>query len=197
VSGKLGDGTPLRQDALAQEYGVSRIPVREALQRLESEGLVASFPHRGSVVTALSPSEIIELFELRAILEPDLIARAIPKMTPEILEEAQQLLEGYGRRIDSSDVVSWGEINTRYHMALYSAADRPKTMEIVRGLLVNTDRYTRVVLSMSDTVAWEQEHAELLDLCRRGAVNQAVATTLDHIQRASAELLAYLDQQGS
>src|SRR5688572_3432450 len=72
MSGELADGTPLRQDALAAELGVSRIPIREALSRLESEGLVASYPHRGYVVTALSSEEISELFDLRSLLEPEL-----------------------------------------------------------------------------------------------------------------------------
>src|SRR3546814_14350678 len=80
LSGELPDGTPLRQDALAENKSTSRIPVREALSRLESEGLVASFPHRGYVVTGLSRAEIEELFDLRSLLEPELIRFALPRL---------------------------------------------------------------------------------------------------------------------
>jgi DNA-binding GntR family transcriptional regulator len=196
ISGELADGAPLRQDALAEELGVSRIPIREALSRLEGEGLAASSPHKGYVVTALSRDEISELFELRALLEPELIRAAIPKMTTADLEQAEAVLASYNVDIDNADVPSWGEHNTRFHMALYSPSQRRKTIEIVRGLLVNTDRYTRLVLTLGTGVEQAKEdHGGLLELCRKKAVNQAAALAHDHIQRAHADLLELLDQQ--
>src|SRR5438874_11719461 len=81
LRGDYPEGEPLRQDALADELGVSRIPVREALRQLEAEGLVTFSPHRGAVVSSLSLDEIVELFELRAEIETDLLARAIPRTT--------------------------------------------------------------------------------------------------------------------
>src|SRR3954462_13104423 len=80
LRGDYPEGEPLRQDALADELGVSRIPVREALRQLEAEGLVTFNPHRGAVVSSLSLDEIVELFELRADIECDLLARAVPRM---------------------------------------------------------------------------------------------------------------------
>src|SRR3982751_2703327 len=88
LRGDYPEGEPLRQDALAEELGVSRIPVREALRQLEAEGLVTFSPHRGAVVSSLSLDEIDELFELRAAIESDLLRRAIPKMTKEQLDRA-------------------------------------------------------------------------------------------------------------
>src|SRR5438270_4983537 len=85
LRGDYPDGEPLRQDALADELGVSRIPVREALRQLEAEGLVTFNPHRGAVVSSLSLDEIHELFELRAEIECDLLSPAIPKMSKEPL----------------------------------------------------------------------------------------------------------------
>jgi len=196
LAGELADGTPVRQDALAEELGSSRIPIREALSRLEAEGLVASYPHRGYVVTALSRDEIKELFELRAMLEPELLRVAIPRMTEEHFAEAQAVLDQYTANLDSEDVHLWGELNTRYHLALYAASERRKTIEIVRSLLVNTDRYTRLVITLDHGVdSAKDDHGGLLDLCRRGAINQAVALTRDHIQRAEAGLLDMLDNQ--
>lgn len=195
ISGELPDGTPLRQEALAEELGVSRIPVREALARLEAEGLAASSPHKGYVVTALSRDEILELFELRSLLEPELIRAAIPRMTKADLDQAEAVLFSYNADIDSSDVPNWGEHNTRYHMALYTPSGRRKTLEIVRGLLVNTDRYTRTVLTLGTGVDQAKEdHGGLLDLCKKRSVNQAAALVRDHIQRARADLLDLLDR---
>lgn len=197
LSGELADGAPVRQDALAEDFGTSRIPIREALSRLEAEGLVASYPHRGYVVTALSRDEIKELFELRAMLEPELIAAAIPRMTLSDFEQAEAILAQYASDLDNEDVHTWGELNTQYHLALYAPSGRRKTIEIVRGLLVNTDRYTRLVITLDKGVEnAKEDHGGLLELCRKGALNQAVALTRDHIQRAEASLLNMLDGQG-
>jgi len=196
ISGELTDGTPLRQEALAEELGVSRIPVREALSRLEGEGLAANFPHKGYVVTALSRDEISELFDLRSLIEPDLIALAIPRMTADDLERAKAALTSYNSDIDGGAVPRWGEHNTRFHMTLYAPSQRRKTLEIVRGLLVNTDRYTRLVLTLGTGVEQAKEdHGGLLEFCRKKSINQAAALTLDHIQRARADLLGLLDRK--
>jgi DNA-binding GntR family transcriptional regulator len=196
LSGELADGTPVRQDALAEDFGTSRIPIREALSRLEAEGLVASYPHRGYVVTALSRDEIKELFELRATLEPALIEAAIPNMTENDFMVAEGILSEYASDLDNYDVHRWGELNTQYHLALYSASGRKRTIEIVRGLLVNTDRYTRVVITLDRGIEHAKEdHSGLLEYCRKGAINQAVALTRDHIQRAETGLLRMLDTQ--
>jgi DNA-binding GntR family transcriptional regulator len=196
ISGQIADGTPLRQDALAEELGVSRIPVREALARLEAEGLAISYPHRGYVVTALSRDEVLELFELRAQLEPELLRAAISNMTATDLKNAEAILKSYNLDIDRADVSSWGEHNVRYHMALYAPSQRRKTLEIVRGLLVNTDRYTRLVLTLGAGVGQAKEdHGGLLDLCRKKSVNQAVALLRDHIQRARSDLLEMLERE--
>src|SRR4029079_610765 len=95
LRGDYPDGEPLRQDALADELGVSRIPVREALRQLESEGLVTFQPHRGAVVSTLSLDEIVELFELRAEIESDVLRRAVPLMTAEDDARAKVILDAY------------------------------------------------------------------------------------------------------
>jgi DNA-binding GntR family transcriptional regulator len=194
IIGELADGMPLRQDALAEELGVSRNPVREALNRLESEGLAVSKPYCGYVVTALSADEIRELFDLRALLEPELIRHAIPRMTDRDFERAETILANYAIGLDTADVQHWGELNVAYHMALYEPSGRRRTLEIVRGLLVNTDRYTRLVLTLDEGPAdAKDDHSGLLEYCRRRNVSQAVALTRDHIDRASANLLAMFD----
>jgi len=92
LSGEIKAGQPLRQAALAEELNVSRIPVREALLQLEAEGLVAFEPHKGATATELNVEQVDELFELRAMLEADLLAASIPHITDESLDEATDLL---------------------------------------------------------------------------------------------------------
>ena len=95
LSGAYAEGDPLRQDAIAAELGVSRIPVREALRQLEAEGLVTFSPHRGAVVSTLSLEEIEELFELRADIECELLRRAMPNTGDEQLTRANDLLDEF------------------------------------------------------------------------------------------------------
>ena len=102
LSGTVAAGEALRQDALAKEFGISRIPIREAFHQLAAEGLVTLHAHRGAVVTALSALEIAELFDLRALLEPDLIRRAVPQLDDAgRLQSAQRLADGRHRHLEA------------------------------------------------------------------------------------------------
>jgi len=194
LSGSVAAGEALRQDALAREFGISRIPIREAFRQLAAEGLVTLHPHRGAVVTALSASDIAELFDLRAMLEPDLIRRAVPRLQQSDFLHAEKILAEYAEAIRNGDLDAWGELNTEYHLALYRAADRHQTLELVRMLLANTDRYTRVQLAMSEgaTARAKIEHAALLDLCRSGDADGAAKLTLEHVLAVRHDLLQLL-----
>lgn len=195
LSGSVAAGEALRQDALAREFGISRIPIREAFRQLAAEGLVTLHPHRGAVVTALSASDIAELFDLRAMLEPDLIRRAVPRLRQSDFLRAEKILAEYAEAIRTGDVDAWGELNTEYHLALYQAADRSRTLEVVRMLLANTDRYTRVQLAMSEgaTARAKEEHAALLELCRSGDADGAAQLTLEHVLAVKHDLLQLLE----
>lgn len=194
LSGSVAAGEALRQDALAKEFGISRIPIREAFHQLAAEGLVTLHPHRGAVVTALSASDIAELFDLRAMLEPDLIRRAVPRLQPSDFTRAEIILADYDAAIRNGDLDAYGELNTEYHLSLYQVAGRQQTVELVRVLLANTDRYTRVQLTMSDgaTGRARQEHAALLELCRKGDAEGAAQLTLDHVLAVRHDLLELL-----
>lgn len=194
LSGAVAAGEALRQDALAKEFGISRIPIREAFHQLAAEGLVTLHPHRGAVVTALSASDIAELFDLRALLEPDLIRRAVPQMQPSDIARAEIILADYDAAIRDGDLDAYGELNTEYHLSLYQVAGRQQTLELVRMLLANTDRYTRVQLTMSDgaTARAKREHAALLEFCRKGDAESAAQLTLDHVKAVREDLLALL-----
>ena len=123
LSGELREGEQLRQDAIAAEFQISRIPVREALSHLAAEGLVTLVANRGAVVSALSPEEIMELFETRAVLECYMLRCAIPRMRPEDIQRAEDILRHYEESLEKgSEVESWGRLNWSVHSALYAPA---------------------------------------------------------------------------
>jgi DNA-binding GntR family transcriptional regulator len=193
LDGTFAEGSNLRQDALALQLGVSRIPLREAFQQLAAEGLVTLVPHRGAVVSSLSLEDIEELFDLRALIEPDLLERAVPRMTSVDLAKAESALNAYDDSFDAADIVSWGDINRRFHMALHAPAGRRRSLALVESLLANTDRYTRLQLALTDGIARAQrEHRILLELCRAGRTSAAGELLRAHIQHAAADLLAFL-----
>jgi DNA-binding GntR family transcriptional regulator len=196
LGGAYPEGEPLRQDAIATSFGVSRIPVREALRQLEAEGLVSFHPHRGAVVSSLSLDEIEEVFSLRASLECDLLRRAIPRLTEEHLECADEVLEGYDHAFREGDVGAWGEFNRRFHAALYAPADRPVTAGLVQRLHQQSDRYSRVqlVLTGGQSRAAE-EHQAILDAARARDVRGATALLKRHILGAGSALVDCLQAQ--
>ncbi|MFC5430172.1 GntR family transcriptional regulator [Paraburkholderia sp.] len=194
MSGEYPEGFQLKQDALAVEMGISRIPIREALVQLEGEGLVKSVPHKGAVVSELSISEIAELFELRGLLEPRLLKKSVPKLTPADFDEMDGIIAEYRRELHAQHQARWGELNTRLHAILMSKADQPRTLAIVNSLLQQTDRYTRLQLSLSaqSTRRAEEEHDELVRLCKTGDIRGAAALLKRHIDNACEELKQFI-----
>ncbi len=108
IRGIIPEGDQLRQDAIAKEYRVSRIPVREALRQLEAEGLISIVQHRGAVVRALSPDDVEELFTIRALLEPELLKLSIPHLTEKDFADADKILRTYVSELKHADHVGMG-----------------------------------------------------------------------------------------
>ena len=193
LRGVFPAGEPLRQDALAAELGVSRIPVREALRQLEAEGLVTFNPHRGAIVSTLSPDEIAELFELRASIESDLLRRAIPRMMPEDLARAREILDGYERALRTGEVAAWGALNWQFHSTLYAPAGRLFTMSVVQKLHQHSDRYLRMQLALTHGESRaNDEHRAILNAVRRRDSRKACQLMRDHILGAGRSLLDFL-----
>jgi DNA-binding GntR family transcriptional regulator len=179
MAGRLAEGQQLRQEALAAELGVSRIPVREALRQLEAEGFVSIASHRGAVVSKLSLDEIAELFELRVRLETWLLELAIAEMSEGDLDRAEQALE---EMISNRRLESWGQLNWNFHAALYAPAGRAATLRILRRINENMDRYIRLQISLtSGQLKAHREHKQLLRFCRGRNVQRAVGALEQHI----------------
>ncbi|MEZ4620753.1 MAG: GntR family transcriptional regulator [Caldilineaceae bacterium] len=100
TSGVLQAGTPVRQEEVAAQHNVSRMPVREAFRQLEAEGLLVVYPGRGAFVKRLLPAEVREIYDIRILLECDALRRAMPSLTAPILSEAESLLTALGATAD-------------------------------------------------------------------------------------------------
>jgi DNA-binding GntR family transcriptional regulator len=194
LDGSYSTGMKLQQDKLAAEFGLSRIPVREALFQLDAEGLVTIEPQRGATVSPLSRERMIETLELRALIEPYLLKLSAPRLTAEDHVALQAVLAEYGLAIAAGEVNRWGELNTRFHLLLYRQAGRPRGQTIVTTLLRESDRYTRVQLSASADYQRraQREHKELLRLCRRGDYQRAAELMEKHIAHVAISLDALL-----
>ena len=194
LRGDYAEGVPLRQDAIAQDLGVSRIPVREALRQLEAEGLVTFSPHRGAIVSSLSLKEIRELFELRAEIESDLLRRAIPEMGTEDFARAQEILVAYDSALRTGEVAVWGSLNWQFHSTLYAPADRALSMGIVSKLHQHSDRYLRAQLALThgETRA-RHEHRAILAAVKKRDTTKACQLLRDHILGAGKSLVSFLE----
>ena len=189
LDGSYPAGAQLRQDALAATFEVSRIPVREALFQLEAEGLVAIEPHKGAIVSAFSLQDINDVFDLRVLLEPRLLAQSVPRMSEEDLVEVAALDVAFDLAMAQQDVSQWGLLNARYHLALYRHAPLPRTLAIVTALLQTSDRFTRLQLNRASALTRAgSEHRRLLRLCRAGQVNAACECLVAHIEKVRHDL---------
>lgn len=193
-SGVYPGGTQLRQDALAQDLGASRIPIREALLQLEAEGLVRIEPHRGATVTELDPKALAELYEIRLLIEPELMRLSAPGLTAEDFSALDSLLGQFEAAVAARDSLRWGELNTALHMTLYSRAGRPRMLAMAGALLRECDRYTRLQLLNSESAVERasREHGELVALARAGDAAGAENLCRAHIRHVSDSLNAAL-----
>jgi DNA-binding GntR family transcriptional regulator len=190
IRGEIPEGAQLRQDAIAIQFKVSRIPVREALRQLDAEGLIAIVPNRGAIVPALSPDDIEELFTIRALLEPELLKLSIAHLTEEDFLEADKILRKFVSELRREDHLSnWGRLNWQFHSILYSRANRPYFMSILRNVNNNGERYTRLQLFLTHGMKRaNQEHLRILELCRRRDTSAACKLLRQHIQYAGQSL---------
>lgn len=197
IRGTIPEGAQLRQDAIAVQYQVSRIPVREALRQLDAEGLITIVPNRGAVVPALSPTDIEELFTIRALLEPEILKHSIPRLSENDLEEAAVVLRRYETELEHEDhLFSWGRLNWQFHSLLYSRAERPHFMNIIRNVNNSGERYTRLQLYLTHGIQRaNQEHHEILELCRKRDIPAACKLLRLHIEHAGQSLKEALKQR--
>lgn len=187
LHGELPAGTRLQQSTLANQLQLSTTPVREALSRLASEGLVQADAHRGAVVRGLDQGELAEIYELRQILEPVVAQKAAGHITEVQLEQAEELWQ---KMEDISDPVQWAESNLEFHALISSAAHSPRLESIVKGLRDSSTRFVQWSLTAHPQrfVSANKDHLDLIHALRDGDGERAAKIAAHHMSGTLAAL---------
>ncbi|WP_083097736.1 GntR family transcriptional regulator [Pseudophaeobacter leonis] len=187
IEGDVKEGEPLRQDEIARQFNTSRIPVREAISRLEEQGLVKTQRYKGAVVSGLSADEAEEIFDFRALIEPEVIRRAVPLMSQETLETARRSWAAFSA---SADPMSWGDLNRDFHATLYRASGLQYHLDLIDNAMDRVDRYLRAQLVLSNGMQRaNEEHIAIWEACVDGNATRAAELTRLHISGARESLI--------
>ena len=199
LSGELPAGAPLRQEKLASTLGLSRLPIREALTRLESEGLVILRPRRGYIVASLDVDEIQEIFDMRMVLEEHAGQLATARRTAQDVQE----LEDIYRRMEGmtpearEDIVIFSRLNVEFHERLFRCTGRHRLRAMLTMLLNNAERFTRMGARLiSDLDFAHREHRLILDAFREGDVEKVGKHSRDHVRQTGQRLIQILKGSG-
>ncbi len=187
AGGALPAGAVLRQDELAERFGFSRMPIRDALRQLENEGLVTSHPTRGAFVARMDVTEIREIYAVRELMEVEALRLAYPNFTEAQLGQAGSVLD----QIDAEpNVGRWGLLNRQFHLALYRPCGNARLISLIEAQHNAADRYVRILLSILDYRARSQvEHRALLAACQSGNVEEGVDLLRRHLREGSETLV--------
>ena len=193
IIGEYESGQALKQDELAKHFEVSKIPLREALYQLKSEGLVKFINNRGSIVSSLSASEVEEIYTMRKALEEIALERAIPNLQAANKIAAESAL----KLIDAStNPLDWAALNWEFHASIYRAAQMPKLLETVSTLHNNVSRYLLLYLKQMNFQDTSQaEHWALLEACNAGKTQQALGLLRQHLNDALKQTLQFMNQR--
>jgi DNA-binding GntR family transcriptional regulator len=183
---ELRPGEQLQQEDLAAKFGISRIPVRDALRQLQGEGLVDLYPNRGAFVSNPGVEELREVFELRILVETYALRLAVPHFSQEQMEACTSLLvqlESIGNRAD------WSRVDQEFHAALYAPCGQSRTLGLIENLRGVVNRYYFLYLS-PDSYGAEclKEHRAILDACRAQDASAAVAALEAHLRHSLDEV---------
>lgn len=200
LNGVFVPGQMLRQEEVATRLGVSRSPLREALQHLEAEGIVVLHPRRGYAVAALDPAEIAEAFDLRSLLETELARRSIQRRTEADIARVYAILTEMAplaAQASGADLARWFELNTDFHNALLAPAKCPhhmRALENTRGLI---ETYIRTEVRLTgDLHQAQQEHLQLSQAFVAGDAAVFVELIRQHSEHTRDRLLVGLEHNG-
>ncbi|TKT80317.1 GntR family transcriptional regulator [Aquamicrobium sp. LC103] len=179
IAGEIEAGAKLRQDHVAEEFGASHVPVREAFRRLETQGLVVSEPRRGVRVAGFSLDEVKEVAEMRAALEVLALRHAAPHLTRAILDEAEEATRAGDK---AGDVQAWEAANRSFHRLILTPCAMPRLLRAIDDLHTASARF----LFSGWRAEWEaptdRDHRAILAALRAGQVETAASVLARHVQ---------------
>ncbi len=194
VSGTLKPGERLMEIQLAEELGVSRTPVREAIRKLELEGFVVMIPRRGTYVADLSIKDVNEVFEIRTALDILAAGLAVERITEEELEQLERVLVEIGEYIEQNDIEKIVAADSRYHDILYRASRNDRLVGIINNLREQFTRFRSISMAypgrIKNTV---EEHRQLVEAIAQRDIALAQRLAREHMENAEQTLL--LDMQ--
>jgi DNA-binding GntR family transcriptional regulator len=196
LAGAYAPGAALLQDAIAAEYGVSKIPVREALVQLRSDGLVDMFAHRGFQVRPLSGEEVQEVFNLRLAVEPAAVAKGAKLARAPDREAAQAALATLNASLAAQDLRHSGDLNSAFHLALVVPHRQSVTAGVLYRLHTIAQRYVRMHLEPKGRARRAtREHTALLNAWLGGKAREARDCAQSHIEETRDELISWLQSR--
>jgi len=191
LDGRLPCGTAMRQQELASLFGVSRMPVREALRQLEAQSLLHVVTHKGAVVAPLIEDNSAETYQLRMLLESEALRLSIPLLTDADIAEADAFIRALEQEENYAEM---GRLNRLFHMALYGKAPNQRLLKLVEHGLNEEERFLRFNLqAMGLGQITQDDHRELLNLVAQKKVEESVLTLRNHLMRGMEVITTYLN----
>ncbi len=191
LDGRIPCGTALRQQDLADLFGVSRMPVREALRQLEAQALLNVIAHKGAVVAPLVQGDAVETYALRILLESEALRLSIPLMVNENFEQAARYIDELETENNYTEI---GRLNRLFHMALYCKAPNQRLLRLVEDGLNEEERFLRFNLEAMGLGKLSQEdHRALLQAVEDRDVERAVKLLEQHLNRGVEVITRYLN----
>ena len=195
--GVLPPGERLMEIPLAEELGVSRTPIREAIRILEQEGLVVMIPRRGTYVADMSLKDVTEVFELRSILEELAAELAAERITNEEIEALEQHLVEIGNYMNENNLNKVVQADILFHEILYKASRNDRLVEMINNLREQTLRFRTLSMSQTGRLAktWD-EHRQLVEAISDRDVERARQIARIHMEESEKTLLAGMQLKG-
>jgi DNA-binding GntR family transcriptional regulator len=190
LSGEFEPGVPLRVQDLANRNGVSMIPVREALRKLESEGFVESIPNRGARVTPMSLDDMLDVYRLRIVLEVEALRQAIPRLTTAALERARELNIRMHEGADLGGTATQ-TLHHELHFLLYEPSGSRWLLKTIQSVWDHTERYRRAMVPLVDMDDSRLQHQRIIDALSDNDAPAALRGLELHLER-SRDILAGL-----
>jgi DNA-binding GntR family transcriptional regulator len=196
VGNELAPGVRLIIQDIARQLSVSEIPVREALKRLESTGLIEVRPHQGAIVTRPSPEWIEELFVMRAGLEGTAMRTSFPLLTPENMREIQQMNLAMKARLVAGDYKEYSRLNREFHWAIIAKSPYPNLLNLIAELLMKSE-FGRAIFGLKPTTMQtsDAEHDQLVEAIQQKDAEKAERINRQHRLRAGKELAEIVRQR--
>lgn len=191
LRGEIRSGERLIEERIANRIGASRTPVREALQRIEQEGLISKLPKGGFEVNRLTPRDIEEIFGIRSVLESYAAYLATGRMTKEALSKLDRVIEDQETCLNTGDLDTFIALNTEFHEIIYKASGSRKLHEMILNLRDYLYRYRRMILNIEGMPELSlKDHKKMLALMRQGKAKQVEPLVRRHILVGQQKLLS-------